>query len=243
MQRLKTLLSSCILILAGASLAHAEVAHTSNQQVTVSGAVTDFEKRPISGAEVIVKDTHFQNVVVGSTDVRGIYNLAVEKGRYLALYVCKDYSIKNLEFWAWNLALNEDMTIDARIDGLEVYAINAFLIQREPSSLQIYFRPMSLKRLKKGGGKEKMKTLPLMDIAPRLKEDDVSINVNGESVRVLGLNRVAEWASDGQKIRAYLVQAALPVQKQNSTWKICLTLRDTETNEHGEGCLFWEKPI
>lgn len=171
-----------------------------------------------------------------------MFSLAVEKGRYMALYVCKDYSVKNLEFWAWNLVVDEDMTIDARIHGLEVYAINAFLIQREPSSMQIYFRPMSLERMKRGGGKDKVRALPLVDIAPRLKADDISVTVNGEAVKVLALSRLPEWVADKQDIWAYLMQTTLPAHQDNATWKICLTLRDTETKEQGEGCLFWEKP-
>ena len=214
----------------------------------LSGTVRDFLGHPISGAEVSVKDSGWKDVAVASTDAKGLFRLAVDKGRYMALYAVKDYTVNNLEFWAWNLVVDGDMTIDARINGLEVYAINAFLIQVDPSSMQIYFRPMSLERTKKAAGKEKgkmkeiLKSRSFVDIAPKLKTDDIEVAINGEPVKILELNRVPERTSEKQEMWAYLMQTDLPKRQEGRIWKICVALRDAETQERGEGCLFWEKP-
>jgi hypothetical protein len=230
------------LILFSAGYGRSQEKPKAPDRARLQGAVSDFDRHPVAGAEVIVKDAYFSDVAVASTDARGRYDLSVEKGRYQALYVCKDYAVGNLEFWAWNLMVEGDVAVDARNDGLEVYAVNAFLIQRSPATMQIYFRPMSLSRFNKAGGKRKLNSAPRVDIAPRLEAEDIQVSMNGEAVKVLKLNKVLEWAADGQEIWAYLLQAGLPARRSEKTWKICLTLRDSETGERGEGCLFWEKP-
>ncbi len=93
------------------------------------------------------------------------------------MYICKDYAVKNLEYWAWNVLAYHDVEIDARIDGLEVYAINAWMPQGATPSMQIYFRPMSLRRVKEFSqrlgikfppSREELRSLKVIDIAPRL---------------------------------------------------------------------------
>jgi len=64
------------------------------------------------------------------------------------MWACKDYAVENLEYWAWNIMAYQDLEINPCIDGLEVYAVNAWIPQGGMPSVQIYFRPMSLKRLK-----------------------------------------------------------------------------------------------
>jgi len=216
------------------------------QSAEITGTITDFQNHPIAGAEVDVRDAHFQDAATSSTDVHGMFRLTVKKGRYMALFACKDYKVKHLEFWAWNLMVDDNMIINARIDDLEVYAINAFLIQREPPSMQIYFRPMSLERFKKAGGKAILDASPFIDIAPKLSTNDVNVTINGEPVKILELNRVPERdiaRPDTQEIWAYLMQTTLPKHQDDKIWKIRIALRDTETKEQGEGCLFWEKPV
>jgi hypothetical protein len=59
------------------------------------------------------------------------------------------------------------LEINPRFHGLEVYALNAFAIPGVPLPMQMYFRPMSLKRLELAGGMEKVMTGEFIDIAPK----------------------------------------------------------------------------
>jgi len=208
----------------------------------IHGRVTDFDGTSIKDAEVELKNDKFITLYSTKSDSNGNYSFAVENGRYLALYACKDYGTKNLEYWAWNVIVDSDMQINPRFQGLEVYAINAYLIQRVPSVMQIYFRPMSLKRTQLAGGKEKLKDMKFIDIAPKLGNADIQVAINEEPVAVLAVDRVKEYVSPKQKIAAYLVQTDLPKMQEKKIWRICLTLHDSETTEWGEGCLFFEKP-
>jgi hypothetical protein len=117
------------------------------------------------------------------------------------------------------------------------------LIQRAPGSLQLYFRPMSLKRVAQAGGKEKLKDAAFTDIAPRLAPADIDVFINGERVRILALNQVREAVSDKQGIWAFLMQTSLPKDQAAKLWRICVSVRDTDTQEQGESCLSWERPV
>jgi hypothetical protein len=232
---------------------HPSLAGQAAPTAKITGIVTDFKNSPIPGAEVIIKNKKFEDVAVASTDARGAFELTVGKGRYMALYACKDYSVNNLEFWSWNLIVDKDLVINPRIDGLEVYALNAFMVPVWPPTMQLYFRPMSLKRVKKDGGvkklkeDEKMKDGAFFDIAPRLTPPDIDAEVNGERVQILELNRGKEYNSKpqdakAQEIWSYLMQTSLPKDQDGKIWHICVTLKDTDTKEQGEGCLSWERP-
>jgi hypothetical protein len=209
----------------------------------IHGRVTDFTGTSIKDADVELKNNKFVTLYSTKSDLNGNYSLAVDSGRYLALFACKDYGVKNLEYWAWNITADSDIEINPRFQGLEVYAVNAFPIQRSPAVMEIYFRPMSLKRTQMAGGKEKLKDMEFIDIAPKLKKADIQVAINGESVAVLALDHVKEYVSSKQKIAAYLIQTDLPEIQNKKIWRICVTLHDAETKEWGEGCVFLEKPV
>jgi len=62
---------------------------------------------------------------------------------------------------------------------------------------------MSLKRTQMAGGKEKLKDMEFIDIAPKLKKADIQVAINGKSVVVLALDHVKEYVSSKQKIAGY----------------------------------------
>jgi len=51
--------------------------------------------------------------------------MTVGEGIYVAMYACKDYPKGNFEYWTWNVIAFQDLEINLRINGLEVYTINA----------------------------------------------------------------------------------------------------------------------
>jgi hypothetical protein len=47
--------------------------------------------------------------------------MPVETGMYIALTAVKDYSVKDLEYWAWNVPAFGELEINPRFDRLEVW--------------------------------------------------------------------------------------------------------------------------
>lgn len=210
----------------------------------IYGRVTYYDGTPVDGGDVNLRHEHSSWIAYATlTDSEGYYELRVRKGKYSALYACKDYGSKNLEFWAWNLQADHDIELNIRIDGLEVYAMNAFNVTGT-NSFFVYFRPMSLARSKADGlSRAEREKLALIDIAPRLKVEEVEVEINGEKVAVRDVNMVDEYVADGQTIYGYFIQPKLPEGwRQHKVLRIFVTLTDTETGEKGEGCFFWENP-
>lgn len=213
--------------------------------IRIHGTVTDFEENPIEGASVELKKADFKTAYECLSDSDGRYSLSVEEGLYIALcaIVEEDYRITKLEYWAWNIPANGDLEINPRYDSLEIYAMNGWMPQGAPPSLQIYFRPMSLKRALAQGDLEALKKMELIDIAPDLSPENIQVRVGDERVSVLEVNKVREVWPNGQAIFAYLIQTPLPGRKpESNVWRITLTAKDPDTGEMGENLLFWERP-
>jgi hypothetical protein len=215
--------------------------------VRISGQVADFEGRPIEGAVIELKNAQFNNAAEGKSDKDGRYSLLAPKGTYIALTAVKDYQVKSLEYWAWNVPAEQDLEINPRFDRLEVYAINAWRPQGGYPSYQIYFRPMSLtktvKKITEAKGMENLKKLPVMDIAPELTAADIQVAIDGQPVKVLLVDKVRESGGPNQYLFAYLIQVELPEKKPvNEYFPITITIVDRATGEKGEGCLFF-KPV
>jgi len=228
-------------ILAGFAFGVAE-----ENTVKISGRVTDFKYQPIAGASVELKNERFETVVQAVTGQDGSYTLAAKKGNYMALTAVKDYQIRCLEYWAWDIPADRDLEIHPRFDRLEVYAINAWRPQGAYPSYQIYFRPMSLTRvirkITEAGGMENLGKLPLLDIAPDLAAKDIAVTIDGQSVRVLKVNKVREAAGPDQEMVGYVIQTDLPEKEAvNGFSVISITLTDVETGEMGEGLLFFKR--
>jgi len=229
------------------------------EKIRIFGKVTDFSNNPIKDAVVEIKNEHFETVYRAYTNNAGEYEILVKKGSYLALVACKDYKIKYLEYWAWNIPAYQNLHINPHIGGIEVYAMNAFRPQGAYPSLFIYFRPMSLRRYQEFKKKKTSRKVEIINISPELSEKDIQVKIDGKPVKILELNRVREYADGIYSLIAYLAQLTLPKRsliayliqaafhfklsmiKRKSTYtRIDVTVRDPHTKEEGEGCLFWK---
>lgn len=216
----------------------ASFSQETSESINISGIVTDFENNTIDSVDIMLMNEKFQPIYKTISNLNGEYQLNVKKGLYLGLFSCKDYKTKNLEYWAWNIPAYQDLKINPQIDGLEVYAVNAFIPQGALPSFIIYFRPMSLKRFKNMSNK---KNQAFNTIAPNLSKEDIVITINGESVELLEINKVRESVGKNQYMESYLIQTGLPENFNSSDYvKICITLKDSKTNEKGAACLFWK---
>lgn len=218
-----------------------------NKLIKLHGKITDFKGNPLTAAEVMILSREFEPIYKTVTNEKGEYELNVKPGIYASFFACKDYGVNNLEYWAWNVPILKDMELSARIDGLEVYAINGFHVQgASPNRIMLYFRPMSLKKAKPLNESGEINTAEIAHIAPKLTKDDIDVVINEEKVEVFQINKVLEDVENNQKFIAYLIHIQLPENLNKYEYnKITITLSDNETHERGEGSLFWkaDKPI
>lgn len=203
-------------------------------QHVVSGTVRDFDGKPIAGATVELKAPTFDALYATTSDADGRYRMTIEDGRYLALEAIRsaDYGKTRLEFWAWNVPVQSDLTIDLRYHRLEIYAVNVFAVQRSRPSLFAYFRPMSLTRAK---SKDTSKDA---DIAPPLADMELAIEVNGMPAKIDTVERVQEFVDKGPMMYSYLVHFT-PAGALAATNAVRIVGHDKANGDRGEGLYFY----
>jgi hypothetical protein len=206
-------------------------------QHVISGTVRDFDGKPVPGADVAVKSTSFDDLYTAKADNEGRYRMTVEDGRYLALesITMGDYGKSRLEFWAWNVPVDHDLTIDVRYHRLEIYGVNVFKVQGAGPGLFAYFRPMSLTRAL---GKDTKKD---PNIAPMPDELDLAITVDGTPGAIDTVERVQEPVGKGPVMYSYLVHFT-PANAIKATAEIRISGRDKANGDRGEGAYFYTPP-
>lgn len=216
----------------------------SSETIKIFGKVTDFQSNPLSGAIVQVFNDRFEELNHTYTNDLGQFELVLNRGLYYAFYACKDYKVNYLEYWAWNLPAYQDLEINPRIDGLEIYSLIAFKILRAAPQLMLYFRPMSLKRAVPYLENQKTEIAKKrIDIAPNLTTDDIRVFINGQESDIYQINKVQEYG-DGLHMYAYLVHVSLDEKVNIYEYnRIDLTLKDSETGELGEGTTYWKQAV
>ncbi len=191
------------------------------------GQVTDKTHQPVSEADVVIMDRNFQPTAQTQTTKDGHYRLTLPDGHYPFFVAVKDYGVNGLEYWCHDLLLAGDLALDCQIDKLEIYGLNLFAIKGAGSTLSIYFRPMSLEKFQAGD----------QDIAPDITAESLTVLVNNEPCKLLVMNPVKEYTSDGL-LTGWLIQVARP-EKLLSRNKLDLRVVDAAGNL-GMGSLFFD---
>ncbi len=207
-------------------------------QHVITGTVRDFDGKPVPGADVALKAASFNDLYTAKADAEGRYRMTVEDGRYMALesITMADYGKTRLEFWAWNVPVDSDMTIDVRYHRLEIYGVNVFKVQGAGPGLTAYFRPMSLTRaLSKDTKKDP-------DIAPQPTEMDIAIAVDDTPAKIDTVERVQEYIGPGPVMYSYLVHFTPAGSYTKGTHLIRITGHDKANGDRGEGQYFYTAP-
>lgn len=165
----------------------------------ISGTITNKSGEALESVIVALQDSRFEDVFSTTTNKNGEYLLEAEEGYYPYLYAVREYAENFLEYWCQNINLINDIEINAKIDKLEIFGLNCFVIKGAYPALTIYFRPMSLVRV---FNKEK-------DIAPNLLPEMINVSVNGIPSKVYLVNKVEEFGGDSN-MTAYLMQISSP---------------------------------
>lgn len=206
-------------------------------QHVIRGTVRDFDGHPIVGAEVEIKSATFKALYTAKTDAEGRYSMTVDEGRYLALESIKpsEYGKSRLEFWAWNVPVTSDLTIDIRYHRLEIYGVNVFKVQGGRPGLFAYFRPMSLTRVPTNDPSR------ALEVAPPPADLDLAIEVNGAAATIDTVERVQEFTGKGSVMFAYLVHFT-PISPSIGTDVIRIVGRDKANGDRGEAMYFYAPP-
>jgi len=228
----------------------------SQETITISGQVTDYDGNPIDSCYVGLDYDNFKEAYPTHTDRDGYYTLKnVKKGKYQSLYALrlKEYprtdlvadEDKRLEFWAWNVIADRDMVINPRYHRLELYGTNAFKVEGGYNGLFIYTRPMSTGKLL-NYSKEILHNKALAekqaDISVSPEHFKVRVYIDEKEVKVNSVQPIEEFVGkDNPAMGAFIIQTELPKVKPNKPYVIIKVVgENTEYNEKGENLFFYE---
>lgn len=231
-------------------------AQNSENHVSVSGRVTDFDGIPIDSAIVRILHDNFSEAYYTYSDKNGYYTIPmVEKGKYKAMYVLrpKEYPRENavaredmrLEFWAWNLVIDRDITINPHYHRLELYGTTAFRIPNSKGGFMIYTRPMSLEKVTSYSDEimvNKKESEKVMDVSVAPEYFVPEVFADDEPLKVNSVHPIEEWIGvEGQSITGYIIQVDAPKQKTGKPYIIFrVTATNKEFGEKGENLYFYE---
>lgn len=172
----------------------------------------------LASVSIEIKTENFETIYQTFSDKNGKFELYVPDRVYPFLTAVRDYGDQYLEYWAQNVLAQQELELHIHIDTLEVYGLHAFTVKGAANALSIYFRPMSL---------EKFKACEA-DIAPVLKENNITVAVNGQKSKIYVVNPVQEYIGEERKyLTAYLIQSSIPEGIQE--WeRIDITICDSE---------------
>ncbi|MCL2412915.1 MAG: carboxypeptidase-like regulatory domain-containing protein [Bacteroidales bacterium] len=194
--------------------------------ITISGKVTDFDGNPINNSAVVLMDRNFNPIHMTFSDEAGYYALEnVEKGRYMALLAIRfnEYprakqmfgidavaeDDMRLQFWAWNVIADRDLTINPRYHRLELYGFQVFEVWGAGPHLMAYVRPMSLGKILAYENWENR--LEEMDISVELEDIEFKIYAGNEPLTIRSVETFIEYSGEGQAgIRGFVLQFDRP---------------------------------
>ncbi|SUB89649.1 Uncharacterised protein [Porphyromonas macacae] len=191
-----------------------------DNKIVISGQVTDFEGNPIDSCAVILMQKKFNPAKMTFSDKTGHYKLQeVEKGRYIALLAIRlnehplskrmfgvePLTAENLrlEFWAWNVVADRDLTINPRYDRLELYGFRVFEVIGGSPFLMAYVRPMSMGKF--------LETGDIEDISPLKDDIQFQLFADKEPLAVRSIQTIEEYTGkDGKSQTAFIIQFDRP---------------------------------
>ena len=213
---------------------------------SISGHVFDYKDKSISACSVCLLNDDFKIAYSALTDDNGYYIIEnVPKGEYRGLYaICMDdYPMSQkvseddmrLEFWAWNILLDEDLVINPRYHRLELYGTK---VVEMGMGYMIYTRPMSLSGFLASKGFD-----GLSGISPLLNEIDFQVYANGELLKVNSIQLVDEFVRVNQKpLKGFIIQVDKFVDSEMSPYiEFRLVAFGKKYEEYGENLYFYRK--
>lgn len=229
------------------------------QNYSVAGRVTDYKGLPVDSCSIIIYNSNFSTAFETLSDDDGYYRLDnVPKGRYAAIAAMRlsEYprmqqvlpEDMKLEFWAWNVILDNDLTLDIRYDKLELYGTKAFFEYGGRQELLIYTRPMSVSkaiRVPDIIDKAAMEKNANVTVAPQYM--DFKVYADGRPINILSVQHLSLPNTNGNSMNddCYLIQTSLPdniYSHVKEPYEIRVVGHNKEFDEWGESVYYLEVP-
>lgn len=224
--------------------------------VTISGQVADFDGNPIDSSVVQLLHKDFTVAYETYSDKAGYYTLkSVEKGKYMAMYAIrpKEYPRENavseedmrLEFWAWNVIADKNLTINPRYHRLELYGFQVFDVSGGPPYLMAYVRPMSLGKYlsyAKDIYLDKSQAEKVANISVQANDIEFKLSADNEALTIHSVTPIEEYVGENnQSITGFFLQFDRPKEFSNTycIFKIEATHK-LFGEEKGENLYFYE---
>lgn len=232
---------------------------TYSQSHTVTGRITDYNGQPIDSCSVIIYNPDFSEAFEVLSNSEGYYKIdSVPQGRYAAIAAIRvseyprvmqvPFNKMKLEFWAWNVILNQDLNLDIRYDKLELYGTKAFFEYGGRQELLVYTRPMSVTKV--------VRDPNFMDKAAQEKNTNVTVPpefmdfkvyVDGSPTNVLSVQHLSLPNTNGNSINddCYLIQTAIPnaiYSHFEKPYEVRVVGHNKEFDEWGESVYYLEVP-
>lgn len=153
-----------------------------------------------------------------------------------------------LEFWAWNVILDNDLDLDIRYGKLELYGTKAFYEHGGRQELLIYTRPMSVTKavgFSDYMDKSAMEKNTNVTVAPQYI--DFKVYADGKPTEILSVQHLSLPNTSGNSINddCYLIQTKLPdniYSHFEKPYEIRVVGHNKEFDEWGESVYYLEIP-
>lgn len=222
-----------------------------NDVITISGYVTDFEGNSIDSCVVRVLHADFSVAYSTYSDSNGYYALKnIKRGKYMALFAMRieeyptEKKVKEddmrLEYWAWNIVADRDLTINPRYHRLELYGTTAFKENGGLPVIMIYTRPMSVGKYITCLTDIENSRLADMTIAP----DDITFKayIGDSPLKIRSITPIQQMAGD-MLFTTYVISVDMPELGPEKYHMIRLeAFHKALGGEKGEGAYFYEVP-
>ena len=153
-----------------------------------------------------------------------------------------------LEFWAWNVIVDNDLTLNIRYDKMELYGTKAFFEYGGRQELLIYTRPMSVTKVINDPNfmnKAAQEKNTNVTVAPEFI--DFKVYVDGRQSDIISVQHLSLPNTNGNLINddCYLIQASLPgdiYTHFEKPYEIRVVGHNKEFDEWGESVYYLEIP-
>jgi len=227
--------------------------------IKISGKVTDYKGNPVDSCTVLIYNPDFSEAYETVSNSEGDYSLdSIPKGRYAAIAAMRinEYPRElqvapedmKLEFWAWNVIADRDITLNIRYGKLELYGTTAFLEYGGRQEMLIYTRPMSVTKViayQNFVNKADAEKNSIVTVDPQYMSFEVY--VDGKPLEIYSVQPLKMKDIVGNSVgddTCYLLQVQLPqdVYSHNAPYEIRVVGHNSQYDEYGESVYYLEPP-
>ena len=188
------------------------------EQHRLYGKVMSFEGRPVQ-AYVVINSSKFRGVGFAKTNADGYFEIMLPERRYQQIFICDgNYGRSRLEFYGWNLYLDEDTELKARFDKIEIFRMAVGVTPER--TVIVDFVPMDIfhtvQRINQDLKQKVAVDYSSSKYYPKLSIGDIEVFINDSKAELWTLHErkysLADYGLENKKRPAYTLEAKIPPQ-------------------------------